>query len=113
MDQPIPIATWRTTSKSTTQPLAAIFSHTKVFLQRLADAAKAKGLEPLQGHGIRIGATLEYLLRGVPFDVVKSTFRWKSDAFLTYLRKHAEIMAPYMQPQLHQEFIQYIMPPVQ
>ncbi|ESK93217.1 tyrosine recombinase [Moniliophthora roreri MCA 2997] len=87
-------------------------SRSYLFTYQVRDHAKAKGLEPLQGHGIHIGATLEYLLQGVPFDMVKSTFQWKSDAFLTYLRKHAEIMAPYMQPQLHQEFIQHIMPPV-
>ncbi|KAK0234966.1 hypothetical protein EDD85DRAFT_922351 [Armillaria nabsnona] len=42
-------------------------------------------MEPLQGHGIRIGSTLEYLLRGIPFDVVKMIGRWKSDAFILYL----------------------------
>ena len=51
------------------------------FIQRVASAARAAGLEPLQGHGIRIGATLEYLLRGVPFDVMKAKGWWASDAF--------------------------------
>ncbi|KAJ7223915.1 hypothetical protein C8J57DRAFT_955046, partial [Mycena rebaudengoi] len=57
----------------------------------------------IQGHGIRIGASLLYLLRGVPFDVVKTLGRWASDAFLLYLRKHAQIMAPYIQanPGIH------------
>ena len=32
------------------------------FLERVEAAAHAAGLEPLQGHGIRIGSTLEYLL---------------------------------------------------
>ena len=32
------------------------------FLQRIGAAAHAAGLEPLQGHGIWIGLTLEYLL---------------------------------------------------
>ncbi|CAA7262997.1 unnamed protein product [Cyclocybe aegerita] len=41
------------------------------FIQILTTAARAAGLEPLQGHGIRIGSTLEYLLRGIPFDVMK------------------------------------------
>src|ERR1019366_3077743 len=41
------------------------------FLERVGKAARAAGREPLQGHGIRIGSTLEYLLRGVPFDVMK------------------------------------------
>ncbi|KAF8155872.1 hypothetical protein B0H34DRAFT_850885 [Crassisporium funariophilum] len=40
------------------------------FLKRIAVAACKAGLEPLQGHGIRIGATLEYLLRGVSFEVI-------------------------------------------
>ena len=35
------------------------------FIKCLATAAHAGGEEPLQGHGICIGATLEYLLRGV------------------------------------------------
>ncbi|KAH7873512.1 DNA breaking-rejoining enzyme [Lentinula edodes] len=82
------------------------------FIQHISKAAKNRGLPVLQGHGIRIGATLEYLLRGVPFDAVRVIGRWKSDAFLLYLRKHAEIMAPYMQPELHQELIRYTMPPV-
>ncbi|KAJ3834406.1 hypothetical protein F5878DRAFT_544885 [Lentinula raphanica] len=82
------------------------------FIQRIYKAARNKNLPLLQGHGIRIGATLEYLLRGVPFDAVRVIGRWQSDAFLLYLRKHAEIMAPYLQPELHQAFIQYTMPPV-
>jgi hypothetical protein len=32
------------------------------FLKRLANAMKSAGLRPLQGHGIRISRTLEYLL---------------------------------------------------
>jgi len=67
------------------------------FLAELAKATCAAGLEPLQGHGIRIGSTLEYLLRGVPFDVMKVKGRWSSDAFMLYLRKHAQILAPYIQ----------------
>ena len=68
----------------------------------------------MQGHGIRIGSTLEYLLRGIPFDVMKVKGRWASDAFLIYLTKHAQILAPYMQaqPQLHAEFIRLTMPRV-
>ncbi|KAF8868769.1 hypothetical protein CPB85DRAFT_1242511, partial [Mucidula mucida] len=87
--------------------------HTKpAFLSRLAKAAKSQGLEPLQGHGIRIGSTLEYLLRGLSFEVVKVLGRWKSDAFLVYLRKQTKIMAPYMQAELHEAFLAYTMPPV-
>ena len=82
------------------------------FLERVGKAAHAAGLEPLQGHGIRIGLTLEYLLRGVPFDVMKAKGRWAGDSFLLYLRKHAVIIAPYIQavPAVHETFIRYSMP---
>ena len=84
------------------------------FLERVGKAARAAGLEPLQGHGIRIGSTLEYLLRGVPFDVMKVQGRWAGNSFQLYLRKHAVIIAPYIQakPALHEAFIRYSMPPV-
>ncbi|CAA7264068.1 unnamed protein product [Cyclocybe aegerita] len=84
------------------------------FLQTLAKAAQAAGLDPLQGHGIRISSTLEYLLRGIPFEVMKVKGCWASDAFLTYLRKHTQILAPYMQanPLRHDEFIRLTMPPI-
>lgn len=83
------------------------------FLQRVGKAARAAGQEPLQGHGIRIGSTLEYLLRGMPFDVMKAKGRWAGDSFLQYLRKHAVIIAPYIQaaPAVHDRFIRYTMPP--
>ena len=50
-------------------------------LERVATAAWAAGLEPLQGHGICIGATLEYLLQGVPFDIMKAKGRWLAMPF--------------------------------
>jgi hypothetical protein len=83
------------------------------FLERLGKAARAAGKEPLQGHGIRIGSTLEYLLRGMPFDVMKAKGRWAGDSFLLYLRKHAVIIAPYIQavPAVQESFIRYSMPP--
>ena len=75
---------------------------------------KKAGAGKLQGHSIRIGSTLKYLLRGVPFDVMRTKGRWASDAFLLYLRKHAQILAPYMQatPDVYDTFIRYAMPPV-
>ena len=84
------------------------------FLERVGAAARAAGLETLQGHGIRIGSTLEYLLRGVPFDVMKAKGRWAGDAFQLYLRKHAVVIAPYIQaePAVHEAVIRYAMPPV-
>ena len=79
------------------------------FLERVEAATHTAGLEPLQGHGIRIGSTLEYLLRGVPFNVMQSKGRWAGDSFQLYLRKHAVIIAPYIQAALvHEEFIWYM-----
>jgi hypothetical protein len=84
------------------------------FLEVVHVAARRAGLEPLKGHGIHIGATLCYLLKGVPFPVMKVKGRWASDAFETYLRKHAQILAPYMQAKskLHEEFIRLTMPQI-
>ena len=75
---------------------------------------KQTGQKPLNGHGIRIGSTLEYLLRNVPFDVVKVKGRWCSDAFLVYLRRHAQILAPYIQARssLHESFLRLTLPPI-
>jgi hypothetical protein len=83
------------------------------FLKRMSSAATAAGLPSFKGHSLRIGGTLEYLLRGVPFDVVKSMGRWSSEAFTIYLRQHAMIIAPYIQsaPTL-EPFTRYTMPPV-
>ncbi|KAF8549731.1 hypothetical protein OG21DRAFT_1447561 [Imleria badia] len=84
------------------------------FLKVLDSALSSAGLPPLKGHGIRIGATLEYLLRGIAFDVVKVKGRWAGDSFLIYLRKHAQILAPYMQaePKVHAAFLQLTIPPI-
>jgi hypothetical protein len=82
-------------------------------MNRLNIITSLLNLDSLKGHGVRIGGTLEYLLRGIPFDVVKSMGRWGSDAFVLYLRKHAVIMAPYLQRGLVLEaFTRYTMPPV-
>jgi hypothetical protein len=67
------------------------------FVKRLALVARLAGEELLQGHGIRIGATLFYLLLGLPMEAVKVMGRWSSDAFLRYLRKHAQILTPLIQ----------------
>ena len=82
------------------------------FIKRLATAARQAGLEPLQGHGIRIGATLFYLLLGLPIEAMKVMGRWSSDAFLAYLRKHAQILTPLIQanPGAHEAFSQFIIP---
>ena len=85
-----------------------------IFLTRINKIVAENKLPKLPGHGIRIGSTLEYLLRGVPFDVVKAKGRWQSEAFKGYLRKHAQIMAPYTQadPRMYETFVRYAMPPI-
>jgi len=82
------------------------------FVKRLASAARQAGLEPLQGHGIRISATLFYLLRGISIEAMKVMGCWSSDAFLQYLRKHAQMLTPYIQanPRAHEAFSQVIVP---
>jgi len=67
------------------------------FLKRMSAAATASNIPNFKGHSLRIGGTLEYLLRGVPFDVVKSMGRWSGESFTIYLRHHANILAPYLQ----------------
>ena len=69
--------------------------HSK-FLKVLDTAITAAGLPPLKRHGICIGATLEYLLHKMPFDVVKVKGRWAGNSFLIYLHKHTQILALYM-----------------
>ena len=83
------------------------------FIKRLNEAAAAANLKRKHGHSIRIGSTLEYLLRGLPFDVMKAKGRWNSDAFHRYLRDHARVLAPYMQaapPDVHDQFVRITIP---
>lgn len=86
----------------------------KAFMERINKALRSMNLPNLQGHSIRIGATLEYLLRGLPFDALRVKGRWASDAFTVYLRAHAELMAPYMQDNniLTRELHRHTMPPI-
>ncbi|KIJ22825.1 hypothetical protein M422DRAFT_39911 [Sphaerobolus stellatus SS14] len=60
------------------------------------DVATRAGLPKLHFHGLRIGSVLEYLLRGTPFEAVKTMGRWSSDSFTLYLRKHTVVLAPYI-----------------
>ncbi|KAF6759435.1 hypothetical protein DFP72DRAFT_1063808 [Ephemerocybe angulata] len=66
----------------------------KAFLKRVNDALEDVGEPPIQGHCLRIGGVLEWLLRGNSFEVVKVMGRWSSDAFLVYIRRQASILAP-------------------
>ena len=87
----------------------------QTFIVCLNKVAQAAGLNRVHSHGICIGTTLEYLLRGVPFNVMKVKGRWASNAFQLYLRKHNQILVPYMQampPETASEFTRLAMPPV-
>ena len=85
----------------------------KVFLDRINVITLMLGEDSLKGHGIQIGGTLEFLPRGMPFDVMKSLGCWTSEAFTLYLCQHVAIIAPYIQnhPVL-EEFMHYTMPRV-
>ena len=86
-----------------------------IFLTRIRKALVDARRAPITGHSLRIGGTLEYLLRGIDFPVVRVKGRWASEtAFTGYLRKHGQILAPYMQanPELQNRFIRLAMPPV-
>ena len=52
---------------------------------RISAITKLCGLLELKGHSLRIGGTLFYLLKGVPFDVVKVMGRWAGEACRNYL----------------------------
>jgi len=96
--------------KGTSRPMSKAIFLTRI-RKALADAKRGN----LTGHSFRIGGTLEYLLRGIDFPVVRVKGRWASEtAFTGYLRKHGQILAPYMQanPELQNRFIRLAMPPV-
>jgi hypothetical protein len=88
--------------------------HKSTLISRLRKAGKEGNIRLPSGHAFRIGGTLEYLLRGVSFEAMRVKGRWASDAYLKYLRKHAEIMAPYMgeQPAVGEAFTRYALLPV-
>jgi len=83
------------------------------FTSRMDVAINTLNVPKLHYHGLRIGSVLEYLLRGVPFEVVKTMGRWSSDSFTLYLRKHATVLAPYIQnTPILDTFTRITMPPV-
>lgn len=85
-----------------------------IFLNRVDKVATKLNLERLTGHGIRVGSTVEYLIQGLTFEVVKTKGRWRSDAFQGHPRKHAQIMAKYVQSQpiAYDSLVRRAMPPV-
>lgn len=81
---------------------------------RITAIAKSCNLSNLKGHSLRIGGTLFYLLKGIPFDVVKDMGRWAGEAFTLYLRHHALVLAPFLQAdrRLLEDLNRLAMPPV-
>ena len=71
-------------------------------------------LPNLKGHSLCIGGTLFYLLKGVPFDAVKTMGWWSSESFTLYLRHHTLVLAPFLQsqPDTLNNLRQYILPPM-
>ncbi|EIM79638.1 uncharacterized protein STEHIDRAFT_87996 [Stereum hirsutum FP-91666 SS1] len=84
------------------------------FLTKLTELGDLLNMQFPHGHGIRIGSTVWNLLRGMPFEVMRVKGRWKSSAFLLYLRRHAEILARYIQqnPQLQEALRRITLPPI-
>lgn len=75
----------------------------------MSKAAKASHLKLLQGHELRIRVMLEYLLHGIPFEAIKAIGKWSSDVFYTYLFKHKQILAPFLQavPSLYESVLRF------
>ena len=87
----------------------------QTFVIHLNRIAQAAGLSHVHSHGIHIRATLDYLLRDIPFNVMKVKGHWASNAFQLYLWKHNQILAPYMQAMLSKtasEFTRLAMLPI-
>ena len=84
------------------------------FLVTIKEAAQKAGIAFHFGHSLRIGGTLEYLIRGVPLEVIKRQGRWKSDAFALYLRNHAQVLSPYLSHNIsvQNSLLQAIQPPL-
>jgi hypothetical protein len=89
-------------------------THQPEVTKRIHEIVTQYSLPVLKGHSLRIGGTLHYLLLGTPFDIVKTMGRWSGDSFTKYLRKHAIILAPYLQerPEMIEKLTAYAMPPV-
>ncbi|KAF9218815.1 hypothetical protein BS17DRAFT_719458 [Gyrodon lividus] len=81
---------------------------------RITAISKKANLTDLKGHSLCIGGTLFYLLRCIPFDIIKVMGQWAGKAFTIYLRHHTLILAPFLQEdsELLEIFNCIAMPPV-
>ena len=85
----------------------------KELTSKINKLANLFNLPNLKGHSLRISGTLEYLLQGVPFDVIQSHRCWAGSAFTLCLHKHAMILAPYLQASpVLEPFVRYTQPPI-
>ncbi|KIN98032.1 hypothetical protein M404DRAFT_158605, partial [Pisolithus tinctorius Marx 270] len=89
-------------------------SKAEVFKKLTMIAKTHKEIPSLKGHSLWIRGTLFYLLKGVPFDIVKTMGRWTGDSFTLYLCHHALILAPFLQmePTILDKFKHYMLPQV-
>jgi len=76
-----PSTTLQTTKPSSHGDIHRVFAHLHAPDSLSKSTQQQLVMESLKGHGMHIGATLEYLLQGIPFDIVKSIGRWLSEAF--------------------------------
>ena len=68
---------------------------------RLKAAATTLDVTMPPGHSARIGSLLWYLLNGMPFQEAMTKGQWaSSSSFNLYLRRHAQVLAPYLQARL-------------
>ena len=62
------------------------------FISQITPIIKQCSLADLKGHSLRIGRTLFYLLKDIPFDIVKVMGRWVGKVFTLYLHHHALVL---------------------
>lgn len=67
------------------------------FISRITAIAKHCDLTDLKGHSLHISGTFFYLLKGVPFDIVKVMGRWAGEAFTLYLCHHILVLTFFLQ----------------
>lgn len=80
--------------------------------EKLMEIAKQSNLADLKHHSLWIGGTIFYLLKGVPFDVVKVIRWWAGEAFMLYLGDHGLILTSFLQAdqQVFNRFMWIAMP---
>ena len=66
------------------------------FRNKLSECCKEAGIKKIiKGHSIRIGAASEAVNQGIPFHIIQSMGRWKSDCAKRYIRLTGSSMANF------------------